>query len=295
MLGYREVDDYGSYYRYSPRVSEVIVPKNVQQFLLPKLAATGRLARVKEGPYHQAEFEDLRPVAWDDGLPWRFRLDIQADDAHRRWILGGQLYRPQSEQTLPIEAPQAVFKQGLVLLEDRIAPLETNGSSRMIEALRKNPRVDVPYEDRWELLRRLWQLPNGPEMNVPDNLRVEEVSLPPQGRLRVDKPERSDPYRLPGRVDFLYDGKAVTAEETRHEGSSTRKRGGSWSAIGSASASWPPRWLPAAFGPWRAGRPRNTASGSPAKSSPRRSNRWWPRGGSSRPRDFPFAGPARGG
>ena len=113
-----------------------------------------------------------------------------------------------------MQAPRTIFKQGLVLLDDRIAPLEASGSARMIEALRKTPEVEVPYRDRWELLRRLWQLPSGPEMNVPENLRAEEVTLPPQGRLMIDKPERYDPYRLPGRVDFLYDGKAVSAQET---------------------------------------------------------------------------------
>ena len=35
----------------------------------------------------------------------------------------------------------------------------------------------MPYKDRWELLRRLWQLPSGPEMNLPDNLRTEEVPV----------------------------------------------------------------------------------------------------------------------
>ena len=30
----------------------------------------------------------------------------------------------------------------------------------------------------------------------------------------IDKPERYDPYRLPGQVDFLYDGKSVSAQET---------------------------------------------------------------------------------
>ena len=33
-----------------------------------------------------------------------------------------------------------------MLLEDRIAPLEASGSARMIEALRKTPRVEVPYK-----------------------------------------------------------------------------------------------------------------------------------------------------
>ncbi len=224
LLGYHDVETQ-SYYGYMPsRVSEVEVPKSMQQFLLPMLAATGRLARAENGTYAQPEFEDLRPLAWDDRPPWRFRLHVQSDEARQCWILSGQLYRQESDQTLPVEslpvqAPRTIFRQGLVLLDDRLAPLEASGSMRMIEALRKTPEVEVPYKDRWELLRRLWQLPtpaNGcpPEMNLPENLRAEEVSLPPQGRLMIDKPERYDPYRLPGKIDFLYDGKSVSAQET---------------------------------------------------------------------------------
>ncbi len=215
LLGYHDVENHDYYYGYSSsRVSEAVLPKNMQQFLLPKLAATQRLARAAKGTYHQPEFSDLRPLAWDDDPPWRFRLDIQSDDARQCWTLSGQLYRPGSDETLPVQVPRMIFKQGLVLLDDRIAPLEASGSARTIEALRKTPAVEVPYSDRWELLRRLWQLPNSPEMNVPDNLRAEEVQLSPQGRLMIDKPERYDPYRLPGRIDFLYDGKSVSAQET---------------------------------------------------------------------------------
>ena len=36
----------------------------------------------------------------------------------------------------------------------------------------------------------------------------------PQGRLMIDKPERYDPYRLPGRIDFLYGDKSVSAQDT---------------------------------------------------------------------------------
>ncbi|MGA2253341.1 MAG: SNF2-related protein [Thermoguttaceae bacterium] len=215
LLGYHDVESHDSYYFYaSSRVTEAVLSKNMQQFLLPKLAATHRLARVEKDAFYQPEFHQLQPLAWDDGPPWRFRLDIQSDDTRQCWTLTGQLYRPQSDETLPVQAPRTIFKQGLVLFEDRIAPLEASGSARMIEALRKTPKVEVPYSDRWELLRRLWQLPSSLEMNVPDNLRAEEVQLVPQGRLMIDKPERYDPYRLPGRVDFLYDGKPVSAQET---------------------------------------------------------------------------------
>ena len=222
LLSYHDVESHDYYYGngYSPsRVSEAVLPKSMQHFLLPKLAATRRLARGAKDDYHLPEYEDLQPLAWDDGPPWRFRVDIQADEKQRCWVLRGQLYRqPGGEtlpiETLPIEAPRTIFRQGLVLLDDRIALMEPGGPAWMIEALRKTPRVEVPYKDRWELLRRLWQLPAELEMNVPDNLRTEEVAVPPQGRLTIDKPERYDPYRLPGRIEFLYDGKAVSAQET---------------------------------------------------------------------------------
>ncbi len=131
----------------------------MQQFLLPKLAATRRLARAENDTPYQPEFHQLRPLAWDDGPPWRFRLDIQADDPRQCWILSGQLYRPQSDEIVPVQAPRKIFKQGLVLFDDRLAPLEASGAAWMMEALRKTPKVEVPYKDRWELLRRLWQLP----------------------------------------------------------------------------------------------------------------------------------------
>jgi superfamily II DNA or RNA helicase len=213
LLGYQSVDDDYYGYSYSPRVTEVVLPKAAQQFLLPKLAATGRLARIEPPDVVQPEPENLRPLAWDDGPPWRFRLDIDRDDQHQQWVLSGQLHRETAE-CVPLKAAVAIFKQGVVVFEDRMALMDTSGATRMIEALQKTPRVEVPFKDRWELLRRLWQLPVAPDMNLPDDLRAEEVKLAPQGRLMVDKPERYDPYRLPGRVDFLYGDKAVSAQET---------------------------------------------------------------------------------
>jgi len=215
LLGRHYAESHDYYYGYSSsRATEAALPKSMQLFLLPKLAATQRLVRVDKNVYYPPEFDDLRPLAWDGGPAWRFRLDIQADDLRQCWTLRGQLYRPQTGETLPVQDARTIFKQGLVLFDDRLAPLEAGGSVWMINALRKTPAVEVPYGDRWELLRRLWQLPIGPEMNLPDNLRTEEVRLPPQGHLMIDKPDRYDPYRLPGRLDFLYDGKPISAQET---------------------------------------------------------------------------------
>ena len=72
----------------------------MQQFLLPKLAATGRLAWTDIDVPEKPAFKDLRPLAWDDGPPWRFRFAIEASDARQCWTLSGQLYR-QPERRKP--------------------------------------------------------------------------------------------------------------------------------------------------------------------------------------------------
>ena len=62
LLGYHDVESHDYYYGYSSsRVSEAELPKNMQQFLLPKLAATQRLARVEK--WHLSPAGVRRPSA----------------------------------------------------------------------------------------------------------------------------------------------------------------------------------------------------------------------------------------
>ena len=98
-----------------------------------------------------------------------------------------------------------------VLLEDRLARLAVGDFLPWIVALRKASAIEVPYQDRWELLNRLWQLPSLPETSLPPNLRCEEVHVPPQGRLVVHSPDALRAHRLYGDVEFL----VPTAREYR--------------------------------------------------------------------------------
>ena len=121
-----------------PASSEVALPKGAQQFLLPKLAATGRLARIEPPEVMQPDPENLRPLAWDDGPPWRFRLDIARDDQRQQWALSGQLHR-ESGECLPLATARTIFKQGIVVFEDRIALMETAG----VDADDRGPAKDA--------------------------------------------------------------------------------------------------------------------------------------------------------
>ncbi len=111
LLGYHGIEDTYYSYAYSPRTSELALPKGAQQFLLPKLAATGHLARIRSAEVVQPEVDDLCPLAWDNGPPWQFRLDIARDDAKRQWVLSGQLYQEGGEM-LPLETAVMIFKTG---------------------------------------------------------------------------------------------------------------------------------------------------------------------------------------
>ena len=95
----------------------------------------------------------------------------------------------------------------------------------MIEALRKTPKVEVPYKDRWEVAAAALATAQRPEMNLPDEPPRRGSLLAAAGTPGIDKPERYDPYRLPGHVDFLYDGKAVPPRRPCG-GSSTKRRAG---------------------------------------------------------------------
>jgi len=204
---------YGYYgYSYQPRVSEVSVSPAGREPLLAKLCATGRFAWVLDTSQQDPE-EDGHTLAWDDGPAWRFQLNVEADDEHRRWRLTGSLVREGENATIPVTAPVLLMAGGLIVFEDRMARLDAGGVFPWLVALRRNATIEVPYEDRWDLLERLWRSPSQVHTSLPANLGCEEVRLAPQGHLTIHSSERYGPRRFPADVHFLYDDKRVTVRD----------------------------------------------------------------------------------
>ena len=204
-------ESYGYYRHYSPRVSEVSLEPRMYGEVLPKLYATGRLACVLDSSRQDPD-RDRRPLVWDGGPPWRFRLSLEADDAKERWIFHGELVREGTEAVVPVKVP-VLLLDGVVLIEDCLARFESGDFLPWIEALRNGPAIEVPYQDRWDLLDRFWQLSSPPEMNLPANLRCEEIRLAPRGRLIIHAKKEYGPNRLYAHVEFRYGDKTVRARD----------------------------------------------------------------------------------
>lgn len=172
--------------------------------LLPQMAATTRLVCQHD---ESLPIEKADTVDWDDGTPWRFRIDVTANDERREWTLHGALER--ANETVPLDDALLVIGDGLVVFRNSVARLSGLESLSWIKALKRNPVITIPYDDRESFLPWLWQAPHVPEVDWPDNLRVQQETATPRGRLVLKSERRSHrSNHLFGEVAFIY-GEAV--------------------------------------------------------------------------------------
>ena len=205
LLGAREdmTYRYSSYYYDSAPYSYVVSPP-LWDVVLPLMCATERC--VLRDASTAAE---LKPLRWDDGSPWEFYLRIAPEDGLERYRVTGILRREESEMKL--SKPDLLLAGGLVFCDGRAARLEDFGAFDWIPLLRRNELLSIPKSEAEDFLPELLRLANLPKLELPEELRFEEVSCPPKPRLIVKPGNRhlSSPARLVGELSFDYDGEIV--------------------------------------------------------------------------------------
>jgi superfamily II DNA or RNA helicase len=171
--------------------------------MLPIMGATGRLWL---RPSLQTR-NDLHELRWDDGPPWLLTLEVARADSGKQYVLTGSLRR--GEERRPISSP-LLLVPGAVVWEDHAARLDDQGAFAWVRLLRRNSTILVPLRDKDKLLEELLALPRPPRLELPEEMRFEEVSLPPRPRV-VLKPSTATWRRdqLEGQLTFLYGDQAV--------------------------------------------------------------------------------------
>jgi superfamily II DNA or RNA helicase len=201
---------YGSYHGYQ-NYSRILVVPAMYDLLLPKLSATGRLVWSLDSSIPP---EEGRPLAWDDGDPWRVRLHVDSELDSGDYGLRGELFR--DGQSRPLNDPVLMLAHGLVVFPDLLARLDAAEHFSWIAALRKNPRIAVPRGERQAFFEWLWGNSRLPTVELPDDLQVEHVQGVPRGKLSIQSPDRfGRSSYLFAQVRFLYEDQFECSAESR--------------------------------------------------------------------------------
>jgi superfamily II DNA or RNA helicase len=185
--------------KYSSYAIAYPISGSAASFLLPRIAATGRMyLRTNRDTF-------VGPVGFSPGGPWRFEVRVDRDRDNYR--LDGFLVR--DERQLQIQQPLLIVSDGWFLTRDFVAPFEAvDGASRWLQLLRARGAIEVPTRDRERFAELLAAAPTAP-LKVPDELQAVDVA--PRPLMRFER-EYADSWKV--RIFFLYHDNAVLPSAT---------------------------------------------------------------------------------
>ncbi len=192
---------YHSYYE-EPAPTTCRLKNAALDILLPKICGTGR-CRLRTSAVF--EFEALPALQWDEGDPWRFRLVVERQD--KNWIVRGALRRGDEQMDL---AEPALILDNFLIARGRVSRLNHGGSFRWIAALRKSAvPFKAPTAQGPELVAEILKSAHLPEIEWPEDLRVEEVRMVPRPVLKFSEQRGWSKVVMQGQLLFDYDGAAL--------------------------------------------------------------------------------------
>ena len=171
----------GSFRDIDREASQVELLPELQEALLPELCHAGTLYWTLGADQPP---EEAAPLAWDDGVPWEFRLIVEdAERSKHEWRLRGELLR--GKEVASLAAPVLLLYHGLAIFPDRIARFVTPDDWRWVLSLRANNELTVPRTDRDKLLAELWTSDLIATATLPVELQLPTVQGVPRGSLRI--------------------------------------------------------------------------------------------------------------
>ncbi len=194
----------GTYDAGYPRLSRYVLNGPLEERLLPMLVRSGR-AHLQ----HTGDGEGLTPLAMDEGPPWRFDLQISSADPD---VIGIDGEFRRGAERLDLRDPVLVLNRGFLFTRTSMARLDLGGGFAWIARLRSFGPIAIPATESATVLEALARSGLDPG-SLPPELRYDVVDGQPRFRVRVSRPERTNPYALRqdlrAVVQFDYDGTIV--------------------------------------------------------------------------------------
>lgn len=173
------------------------------RLILPMLCRTGRCHL--RFPTQGADEPLGPPLMWQDGEPWQFRLEVRRCEEGEQYQVTGVLWR--GEERMDLSAPLLLHDAGIFFTTEWAAVYESHGAFNWIVLLREQGPLKVPVVQSEEFLAELLHQPRLPPLDLPEELRYEEVVLTPRPRLTVKRDRNSSRVdQLRGELSFDYNG-----------------------------------------------------------------------------------------
>lgn len=185
------------------RKNRFVIKSEHHAEIIRALCLTGRM-RVRRA---ESE-EDPPPLHWDEGPPWRFRVDIRSDAGGKRFAWRGSLHRRDSRMDL-VE-PLLVLPQILVMGSGRAARFDDGGASQWVARLRTEKEIVVPENQQDAMLTELLSEAIVPPHRILESLQLDEIRIDPKPCLTLRTPPQNWGIdRVMAELSFDYDGARV--------------------------------------------------------------------------------------
>jgi superfamily II DNA or RNA helicase len=152
------------------------------------------------------------PLRWDEGEPWRYRLQLKNDGT--QFIVRGALWR--GEERMDLSAAAVLLSDGVLIVKDVAARFDHGGAFNWVGLLREQNAIAVPIDQGAEFLTEILQQRNLPPLDLPEELRYDEIIAASQPRLVVKlSPHTWEREKLRGELSFDYDERIVARDDPR--------------------------------------------------------------------------------
>jgi hypothetical protein len=188
---------YGNHRTHSG-FTDVLLRPAMFDLVLPALCASGRFGWLENDGANREQ--EVHRLAWDDGPPYRFELEVSRSTDGQAWQFTGDLRR--GDEAVALETPLLLLAHGLVVFTDRIARLDCQAEFSWIAALRTGV-LRVPIQDEARLVEQLATLPTPPR-GLPPELIWQERTVAPVPCLRIVKPKEKWKWQLECHLSFQY-------------------------------------------------------------------------------------------
>lgn len=194
---------YGYTYMDAQLPSSFAIPYPLSETILEAAIRTGR-CYVRRG----TGFDNLSPLSWEEGEPWKLELHMERADA-KNWTLRGRLTRatPSGPELIELNTPELLLPHGPIICAGVASRLAPDTSASWVSHLRTGPPVRASERESDDLLMALLTASNLPPLKVPEELRFQEVAMDPQPRLQFS--QHAQRAGLTAQLSFDYGGHTV--------------------------------------------------------------------------------------